>query len=73
MNDKKVVHPSNSLTHNDHSNIEDHKIHLEQTNQNIKFCTCVDNTLQLSSNLQDSDKTNNWKTANSHEVEIVMA
>ena len=32
MNNEIVVHPSNDLTNDDYSNIEDHKIHQEQTN-----------------------------------------
>ena len=42
MNDKKVVHPSDDLTDDDYSNIEDQEIQPEQTNQNNNFYTCVD-------------------------------
>ena len=71
MNHKKIVHPSNDLTNDDYSNIEDHKIHQEQTNRNNNFY--INNKLQSSSHLEDPNKTNDWKTANSHEGELVMA
>ena len=48
MNNEIVVHPSNDLTNDDYSNIEDHKIHQEMTNQNNRFYTLVDNELQSS-------------------------
>ena len=43
MNDNKVVHPSDDLTDDDYSNIEDHKIQQEQTNQKNRSYTLVDN------------------------------
>ena len=48
MNNKKVVHPSNDLTDDDYSSIEDHENQHEQTNQNNSFYTLVDNELQSS-------------------------
>ena len=35
--------------------------------------TFVDNELQLNSHLEDSNETNDWKTTNNHEGELVMA
>ena len=72
MNDKIVVHPSNDLTNNDYSNIENRDIHQEQTNQNNSFYTINDNKFQSRSYLEYSNKANDWKTTNSHEGELVM-
>ena len=46
INNKIVVHPSNDLTNDDYSNIEDNKIHQEKTNQNNNFYTLIDTELQ---------------------------
>ena len=70
MNNKTVVHPSGDLTNADYSNIEGHKIHQEQTIQNNRLYTIIDNKLQLSSHLEDPNKVNDWKTTNSHKSEL---
>ena len=56
MNNKVVVHPSDDLTNNDYSNIEDQEIQQEQTNQNNSFYTLVDNKFQSSPHLEDPNK-----------------
>ena len=46
MNEEEVVvYPSDNLTDNDYSNIKDHGIQHEQTNQRNSFQTLVDNKL----------------------------
>ena len=57
MNDKKSVHPSDDLTDDECSNIEDYKTQHKQTNQNNHFYTLVDTELQSSLNLEDQNKT----------------
>ena len=37
MNNKEAVHPSNDLTDDDYSNIEDHETQHEQTDQKKDF------------------------------------
>ena len=37
MNNKEVVHPSDNLTDDDYSNIEDHETQHERTNRNNRF------------------------------------
>ena len=73
MNDEEVVYPSDDLIKDDYSNIEDHEICYKQTNQNNSCYTLVDNKLQLSSHLEDLNETNDWKTTNIHEGELVVA
>ena len=73
MNNKKIVHPSDDLTDDDYSNIEDHKTQQEQTIRNNSFYTLVDDKLQSNSHLEDPNKTNDWRTTNNHKGELVMA
>ena len=73
MNDKKVVHPSDDLTNNDYNNIEDYENQHKWTNQNNSYYTLVDNELQSSSHLEDSNGTNDRKTTNNQESDLVMA
>ena len=72
MNDDKIAHPSDDLVDNVYSNIEDHKIQQEQTNHNSLY-TLANNKLQLSSDLEDLNEADNWKSTNSHEGELVIA
>ena len=73
MNDEEVVHPSDDLTDDDYSNIEDHEIQQEQTNRNNSFYILVDNELKLSSHLEDPNEANDWKPTNNHKGELVVA
>ena len=68
-----VVYPSNDLIEDDYSNIESQDIQQEQSKQNNSFYTLVDNKLQLSFHLEDPNKTDDWKTTNNHEGELVVA
>ena len=70
---KKVVHPSGDLTDDDYSNIEDHETQHKQINQNNSFYTLVEDKLQPSPQLEDQNETNDWKTTNKHEGELVLA
>ena len=72
QNDNKVVHPSDDITADDYSNIEDRGIQQEQTNYNSVY-TIVDNKLQSNCHLEDQNKTNDWKITNNHEGKIVIA
>ena len=58
MNDNGAVHPSNDLTDDYYSNIEDHGTRHKQTNRNNNFYTLVDNKVQSSSQLEDRNETN---------------
>ena len=72
MNNHKIVHPSDNLVDNMCSNINYNNVQQEQTNRNNSY-TLADNKLQLSSDLEDSNKTDDWKSTNSHKGELVIA
>ena len=72
MNNDKVVHPSDHLVDDVYSNINHHNIQQEQTIHNSLY-TFANNKLQLSSDLEDPNKTDYWKSTNSHEGELVTA
>ena len=72
MNDDKVVHPSDDLTYDLYNNIDYHNVQQEQTNHNSLY-TLNDNELQLSSDLEDPNEANDWKSTNSHKNELVIA
>ena len=65
MNSQEVVHSSDDLTDDECSNIEDHKTQHKEIHGNNSFYTLVDNKLQSSSYIEDSNKTNDWKLFNS--------
>ena len=73
MIDKEAVHPSDNLTDDDYSNIEDHETQNKRTNQNNRFYTRVDNELQSNSQLEDTNKTHDQKTTNNYESRLVIA
>ena len=73
MNNEEAVHPSDDLTNDDYSNIENHETQHKQTNRNNSFYTLVDNKLRSSPQLEDPNETYDWKTANNHEGELVIA
>ena len=72
MNNIEAVHPSGDLTNDDYSNIEDYDTQHERANRNNNVYTLVEDKLQLSHQLKDPNKTNDWKTKNSHEDELVV-
>ena len=57
VKNNKVIHPSDNLTADDYSNIDDHEIQQERTNHN-RFYIFVNNQLQSSAHLEDTNKTN---------------
>ena len=73
MNNKKVGHPSGGLTDDKYMNIKDHETQNKRTNQNNRCYTLFDNELQSSPQLEDPNKTYDWKTTNNYEDELVMA
>ena len=72
MNDDKIVHPSDDLADDVYNNIDYHNVQQEQTNHNSLY-TLTDNKLQLSSDLEDPNEANDWKSSNSHKGELVIA
>ena len=73
VNGKEADHQSDDLTDNECSNIEDHETQRERTNQKNSLYTLFDNELQSSSNLEDPNKTYDWKTTKNHGGKLVMA
>ena len=73
MNDKEAIHPNGDLTDDNNSNIEDYETQHMWINQNNSFYTFVENILQSSPKLEDQNKTNDWRTTNKLEAELVMA
>ena len=61
------------LINDDYSNIEDHETQHKETNQNNSVYTLVEHKLQSSSQLEDQNETNDWKTINKHEGGLGMA
>ena len=55
---KEADHPSNDLTNDNNSNIEDHGTQLKRINQNNSLYTIVENKLQLSPQLDNQNETN---------------
>ena len=72
MNNDKILYPSDDLTDNVHNTIDYHNVWQEQTNYNSRY-TLANNQLQLNSNLEDTNETNDWKNTKSHEGELVIA
>ena len=72
MNNNKIVHPSDDLADNVYNNIDYHNVQQEQTNHNSLY-TLTNNELQLSSDLEDPNKADDWKSTNSHKGELVFA
>ena len=71
MNDDKIVHPYDDLSDDMYNKIEDNKIQQEETNHN-SFCTLFNNKLQLSYDLEDLNKIDDWNSTNSHKGELVI-
>ena len=72
MNDNKIVHPSDNLADDVYNNIDYHNVQQEQTNHTSLY-TLVNNKLQLSSDLEYLNEANDWKSTNSHKIELVIA
>ena len=72
MNNEETAHPSDDLSDDEYSKIEDHETQYKQTNWNNSFYTFVDNELQSSPLIEDPNKTYDWETTNNHENELVM-
>ena len=63
MDDDKMFYPCDDLADNIYSNIEDHN----------SLYTLAGKELQLSSNLEDPNIDNDWKSTNSHKSQPVIA
>ena len=72
MNDNKIVYPSDDLADDVHNKIDYHNVQQEQTIHNSLY-TIADNELQLSSNLEDPNEADDWKSTNSHKGKLVIA
>ena len=72
MNDDKIVHPSDDLADDMYNNIDYHNVQQEETINNSLY-TLANNELQLSFDLEDPNKTDDWKSTNSHKGELVIA
>ena len=72
MNDKEAVHPSSDLADDDYRNIEDHETQHKRISQNNNFYTLVEDKLQSSPQLEDENRSYDWKNTNNHEGKLVM-
>ena len=70
MNNNKIVHPSDDLANDMCSNTNYHIIQQKQTNHNSLY-TLADNQLQSSSDLEDPNDADDWKSTNSHKGKLV--
>ena len=73
MNNQEALHPSGDIPNDNNNNIEDHETQHKRIKQNNGFYILVENELQSSPQLEDQYETNDWKTSNKHEGELVMA
>ena len=65
------MYPSNNLTNGVYNNINCQKIQQKQTTHNSLYAL-VDHKLQLSSDLEDPNGADDWKSTNSHKSELVI-
>ena len=72
MNDNKIVYPSDNLTNDVYSNTNYQNVQHEQTIHN-SFDTLANYKLQLSSDLEDPNGADDWKSTNSHKSELGIA
>ena len=72
MNNHKIVYPSDDLADDVYNNIDYHNVQQEQTIHNSLY-TLADQELQLSSDLEDPNEANDWKSTNCHKGELVIA
>ena len=70
MNNNKIVHSSDDLADDMCSNINYQDVQQEQINYNSLY-TLAENELQLSSDLEDPNEADDWKSTNSHKGELV--
>ena len=72
MNDNNIVHPSDDLADDLYSNIDYRNVQQEQTSHNGLYAL-ADTELQLSSDLEDPNQADGWKSTNSEKGELVIA
>ena len=72
MNDNKMVYPSDNLTKDVCSNTNHQNVQQEQTTHN-NLHTLDNYELQLYSDLEDLNGTDDWNSTNSHKSELVIA
>ena len=72
MNDNKMVCPSDNLANDVQSNTNNQNVQQEQTTYNSLY-TLANYKLQLNSDLEDQNETNDWKSTNSHNSELIIA
>ena len=72
MNNYKMVDPRDNLTNDVYSNTNHQNWQQEQTTHNSLY-TLANYKLQLSSDLEDPNGTDDWKSTHSHESELVIA
>ena len=71
MNKEKIVYPSDDLADDACNNIDYHNVQQEHTIHN-SLHTIADNELQLSSDLEDPNEVDDWKSINSHRGELII-
>ena len=72
MNDDKMAYPSDNLTNDVYSNNNHQNVQQEYIAHNSLYIL-ANYKQQLSSNLEDPNGTDDWKSTNSHKCELVIA
>ena len=72
MNNNKIDHPSGNLADDVYNNIDYHNVQQKKTIYNSLY-TLANNKLQLSSDLEDPNTADDWKSTNSYKGELVIA
>ena len=72
INDHKIVHPNDSLADDVYNNIDYHNVQQKQNIHNSLY-TLANNKLQMSSDLEDPNEADDWKSTNSHKGKLVIA
>ena len=72
MNNNKMVYPSDNISNDMYNNINYQNVQQEQTTHNGLY-TLANHKLQLSSNQEDPNGADDWKSTNSHKGELAIA
>ena len=72
MNNNKMVCPSNNIANDVYSNTNQQNLQQEQATHNSLY-TLANYKLQLNSDLEDPNGTDDWKSTNSHKSELIIA
>ena len=72
MNNNKMVCHNDNLANNVDCNINHKNVQQEQTTHNSLY-TLTNYKIQLNYDLEDPNGTNEWKSTNSHKIELIIA